>query len=128
MALAAVAMTAGRLSPPRAKKATVELQGRANEMILRIQDDGIGMDLARVSNGDGLGLASMAERARLVGGEIAIQAQSSGGTRIDARVPLSDARSRPVESHEVTLHNAGHADMHSSTGDRHGTSPSLARR
>ncbi|HEX6479777.1 MAG TPA: histidine kinase [Ktedonobacteraceae bacterium] len=58
-------------------------------LILRIQDNGKGFDLARV-NGQGLGLESMHERVEALGGTLYITSpvgQMSGGTSVEARLP-----------------------------------------
>jgi two-component system, NarL family, sensor histidine kinase UhpB len=66
-------------------------QGGAAE--LRVRDDGGGFDpsvIARTSSegtGGGLGLVGMAERARLVGGELDVRSAPGGGTTITLRVP-----------------------------------------
>ena len=50
----------------------------------------------RAANRDGLGLASMRERLRLIGGELTIRSRAGQGTTIDARVPLlAQAARRP---------------------------------
>jgi two-component system, NarL family, sensor histidine kinase UhpB len=60
---------------------------------LRISDDGRGFDpsvLPHVNSltpGRGLGLIGMAERARLVGGELDVRSAPGGGTTITLRVP-----------------------------------------
>jgi two-component system sensor histidine kinase UhpB len=59
---------------------------------LRVRDDGGGFDpsvIARNSEGPagGLGLIGMAERARLVGGELDVRSAPGGGTTITLRVP-----------------------------------------
>ncbi len=64
-----------------------ELHCNPDSLVLSVSDDGIGFDPAMV-NGGGLGLISMRERMRLVGGELAIRSQPGGGTRIEARVPI----------------------------------------
>jgi two-component system, NarL family, sensor histidine kinase UhpB len=66
-----------------------EEQGNAE---LRVRDDGGGFDpsvIARNSQGPsgGLGLVGMAERARLVGGELDVRSAPGGGTTITLRVP-----------------------------------------
>ena len=72
-----------------ARHVEVELVGSAGAIGLRVADDGIGFE-PRSADGKGrLGLVSMRERLRLVGGEIAIDSRPSGGTRIDVHVPLS---------------------------------------
>jgi two-component system sensor histidine kinase UhpB len=52
---------------------------------LRVSDDGRGFDPA--VRGRGLGLVGMAERARLVGGELDVRSAPGGGTTITLRVP-----------------------------------------
>jgi two-component system sensor histidine kinase UhpB len=60
---------------------------------LRVRDDGSGFDpsvAARTSSdgpSGGLGLIGMAERARLVGGELDVRSAPEGGTTITLRVP-----------------------------------------
>lgn len=65
--------------------AAVELSGSPNTVLLRVTDDGAGFDPLTVRGG--LGLVSMRERLRLVGGEIVIDSHPSCGTRINVRVP-----------------------------------------
>jgi signal transduction histidine kinase len=52
---------------------------------LRVSDDGSGFDPA--ARGSGLGLIGMAERARLVGGELDVRSAPGSGTTITLRVP-----------------------------------------
>lgn len=54
---------------------------------LVVHDDGRGFDLAAVKSGRGIGLISMEERVKLVGGHLAIASRPQGGTTIHARVP-----------------------------------------
>lgn len=70
-----------------AADAAVELFGAAGEVRLRVADGGRGFDPA--APGGRLGLASMRERAILVGGQIVIQSAPGGGTRIEVRVPVA---------------------------------------
>jgi two-component system sensor histidine kinase UhpB len=55
------------------------------EVELRVSDDGRGFD--PTARGRGLGLVGMAERARLVGGELDVRSAPGGGTTITLRVP-----------------------------------------
>jgi two-component system sensor histidine kinase UhpB len=57
----------------------------AGGLELRVRDDGGGFD-TRIPGG-GLGLGGMAERARLVGGELDIESQPGSGTELVMRVP-----------------------------------------
>jgi signal transduction histidine kinase len=68
--------------------ARVELSCDDGGVSLRVADDGRGFDLGAVDDSEGLGLVSMRERLRLVGGTIVIDSRPSAGTRIDVRVPL----------------------------------------
>ena len=72
-----------------AKSVIVELAGMPNEVRLGIYDDGTGFDVDSALTGDSLGLISMTERLRLVGGVLSIRSEPSFGTRIDASVPLA---------------------------------------
>jgi two-component system sensor histidine kinase UhpB len=60
---------------------------------LRVSDDGRGFDPAvlphvkSLTPGRGLGLIGMAERARLIGGELDVRSAPGGGTTIALRVP-----------------------------------------
>ncbi len=68
--------------------AQVELAGRPDEIQLHVRDSGGGFDPETAGNG-GLGFVSMRERLSLVGGELLIESQPSGGTCIKASVPLN---------------------------------------
>ncbi|HVK12253.1 MAG TPA: PAS domain-containing sensor histidine kinase [Gemmataceae bacterium] len=71
------------------RHAAVELSGTADEVRLRVIDDGVGFEPGSAVGNDGLGLISMRERLLLVGGEITIDSRPLGGTRIDVRVPVT---------------------------------------
>ncbi len=70
-----------------ARLVQAELDWGQDCLTLRVSDNGIGFDPSAV-NGGGLGLISMRERMRLVGGELHVHSQPGRGTRIEARVPL----------------------------------------
>ena len=57
---------------------------------LEVRDFGRGFDPATARCQPGLGLASMEERVRLVGGEITIASAPGEGTSIAVRIPLSE--------------------------------------
>lgn len=59
------------------------------EVVLEVQDFGVGFVRSQVRK-DGFGLRSMVERARLLGGDCEIVSKPGQGTRIVARVPISD--------------------------------------
>jgi signal transduction histidine kinase len=68
---------------------TIALKGSPGELDLSIGDTGSGMDMEMKAS-KGLGLKSMAERAALVGGSLAIESVLGEGTCIRVRVPLPD--------------------------------------
>jgi PAS domain S-box-containing protein len=70
-----------------ADEAEVELSGNAGEIDLCISDSGQGFDAHSVKDVAGLGLISMRERLRLVGGHLSIESESSRGTRIRVSIP-----------------------------------------
>jgi signal transduction histidine kinase len=59
-------------------------------MHLEVRDFGRGFDPEAIRNLAGLGLASMEERVRLVGGEITITSALSKGTSIAVQIPLPE--------------------------------------
>jgi two-component system sensor histidine kinase UhpB len=68
----------------RARRVKVNLR-TANGVELTVRDDGAGFDTAQESKG--LGLNGMAERARLVGGELTVQSRPGAGTELCLKVP-----------------------------------------
>jgi signal transduction histidine kinase len=74
--------------------ATVLISAAKGGLHLSIEDDGVGFDPKTVGAKARLGLVSMQERVRLVGGSLTIHSESGNGTRIDMRVPLVDESPR----------------------------------
>ncbi len=70
-----------------AAEAEVELSGTADEIDLCISDPGRGFDVEAAKRVAGLGLTSMRERLRLVGGHLSIESAPSRGTQIRVRIP-----------------------------------------
>jgi signal transduction histidine kinase len=66
-----------------------------DDVVLTIGDDGRGFDLSAAGRRNGLGLISLDERVRLVGGRLTIDSQSQRGTELRIAVPLSEARDAP---------------------------------
>jgi signal transduction histidine kinase len=87
-----------------ARHAHVELSGDEGGVSLRIVDDGAGFDCDRPESKEGLGLVSMRERSRLVGGAITIDSRPSAGTRIDVHVPLCRPGQEPMVPPEESPH------------------------
>lgn len=66
----------------------VSLSGNSEGLTLCIEDTGDGFDLGEALKKGGLGLISMDERVRYVGGKLTIQSEPNKGTTITAFVPL----------------------------------------
>ena len=75
-----------------AKKVQVELVGRDAGIVLRVSDDGVGFDPDAPQNKSGLGMISMSERIRLVGGTLTVSSKHLLGTQIEVETPLARAR------------------------------------
>jgi two-component system sensor histidine kinase UhpB len=69
-----------------AKEARVILARTGNTVVLRIEDLGSGFELPSVQNAGTLGLISMRERARLVGGQLSVISDRGCGTRVYLQV------------------------------------------
>ena len=94
-----------------ARVAQVSLRGDGRRAPAEHRDAGRGFDEA-VQPSDGLGLASMRERLRLIGGEVMIKSSPGRGTTVDARVrfmgkphdrPRCAGRSEHVDGHAREL-------------------------
>ena len=74
----------------RARAARVRLARTGDTIELDVGDDGAGFDPAR-RNGRGLGLRSIRERVRLVGGQVEVESTPGRGTTLRVRVPAASA-------------------------------------
>jgi two-component system CheB/CheR fusion protein len=72
----------------KAKRLSVALAVRDHGLVLSLEDDGIGFAPQAVKGKGGLGLVSIGERARIVGGTLSIDSKPGAGTRISVRVPF----------------------------------------
>ena len=71
-----------------ARTARIELNGTTADLAVRITDTGIGFDPASDRIKRGLGLVSMRERLRAVGGNFSLKRLEPNGTQLEFRVPL----------------------------------------
>lgn len=73
-----------------ARASTCRVRVSIDEAVLELEiaDDGLGMPEDRTV---GVGLSSMRERAKELGGMLAVESEREGGTRVLARLPLSGA-------------------------------------
>jgi len=71
------------------REALVELDEISSSLRLRISDRGAGFDPVSAESTQGLGLLSMEERLRSMGGELFVHSQPGGGTCIEACIPAT---------------------------------------
>ncbi|MDP3699900.1 MAG: histidine kinase [Hylemonella sp.] len=75
------------------------LSREGGTLVLSVQDDGRGFDLAamraRAVAGGSLGVLGMEERAMLIGAELLIESEPGQGTRLRLRCPMQAARELP---------------------------------
>jgi two-component system sensor histidine kinase DegS len=72
-----------------ADRPEVRLEVAGDKIHLSISDRGRGFDCKVRSSQSGIGIQSMEERLRLLGGNLQIHARPMEGTRIDAWLPLT---------------------------------------
>jgi len=77
-------------------RAKVELFDRDNQLDLCVSDYGVGFQTDSAKAESGLGLSSMRERARLVGGQVSIESKPSHGTRICVRISVAGRAAQGV--------------------------------
>jgi PAS domain S-box-containing protein len=70
------------------RRVRVELAARSDSILLCVSDSGRGFAATSAESGTGLGLVSMAERVRSVGGALSVQSEVNRGTHIEASIPL----------------------------------------
>jgi len=75
----------------QAKQVDVTVAGEDGSIALTVRDDGAGFDAAGARERASLGLASMRERVRLLGGRLSIESSRGKGTSLFAWVPLPAA-------------------------------------
>lgn len=82
---------ARRHAPQAPVRIELRMASASNELRLHIEDAGPGFEVRHVRASGGLGLLSMQERARSLGGSLEIDSAPDQGTRIHVTVPLDAA-------------------------------------
>jgi signal transduction histidine kinase len=81
----------------QATKVSVVVERNGRRVSLLVEDDGKGFDIKRVQQRSpsvkGLGMASMYERVRMVGGILEVSSQERKGTRISFSIPIEEGES-----------------------------------
>lgn len=85
----------------RAQNVRLELIGKDEMVVLRVSDDGIGFNPSAAEHRTGLGMTSMSERIRFVGGTLSVWSRPSMGTHVEATIPLSE-KARKCESYTAS--------------------------
>lgn len=79
----------------------VRLGQREDKLVVEVEDDGVGFDVAKVLQGyesrESFGLLNMRERAEIVGGELTMVSAVGQGTTVMLRIPA-----RPATAEEET--------------------------
>jgi signal transduction histidine kinase len=73
----------------QASRADVVLRQTQTEIQGLLRDDGVGFDLNKARNGQGMGLLSMKERIKRLGGELDIQSSPGKGAKLSFVLPLA---------------------------------------
>lgn len=73
-----------------AQEARVVLGMSGQTVQLCVSDSGAGFDVDSATHRKGLGLISMKERLRLVGGSLTIRSRPTRGTQLDIQIPLGE--------------------------------------
>jgi signal transduction histidine kinase len=94
------------LEHAEARNVAIKLACNADECVMDVRDDGKGFDVGKITRvgkgGRGVGLFTMKERARLIGGRCNIKSRPGNGTRIVVKIPLkgftADAEDKSTNS------------------------------
>jgi len=82
---------------------------QTNQVVLRVQDDGVGFRNQNSAGRRGWGLAGMRERVESVGGELHLHSAPGKGTLVEVSIPIQEARLDIVKegNHESDSLNVG---------------------
>jgi signal transduction histidine kinase len=76
------------LKHSKTSRLAVALTVDGRDLVLRVKDYGQGFDAESANQAGSLGLVSMRERMRMVGGAFVIYSEIGKGTQIEARAPV----------------------------------------
>jgi signal transduction histidine kinase len=95
------------LKHAKATSVLVSLELAPPWLLVRLEDDGIGIPVERLRALQSHGLAAMRQRARALGGLWEVLRLPAGGTRIEVRLPLERVLAPEAETHEAAGSGAG---------------------
>ena len=73
----------------------------AEQIVLRVGDNGRGFEPEAAADSGGMGLTSMRERAESLDGELTIQSAPGQGSTVEVRLPLTTIALRPLVDFEL---------------------------
>jgi PAS domain S-box-containing protein len=76
----------------RGSRAEVRLQADSEAISLSVSDNGVGFELAQLLASDGIGVRSMKERTRMLGGTFEVVSEPMHGTQITVSIPFNSRR------------------------------------
>jgi len=79
------------LKHAEASEVSVEIHKESGMIYLEIKDNGLGFDQTTPQTTGGMGMDSMRERARILGGKLSVSSIPGKGTRIQLEAPLTRA-------------------------------------
>lgn len=71
-----------------AKSVTIKMAYSSDKLLLRIIDDGKGIDLSSMNGHSSLGMTNMHQRAKLLKGELQVSSDGRSGTEVALNIPL----------------------------------------
>ena len=80
--------TANAAKHAKASRIVISLKRVETELDLTVVDDGIGFDAQDHRSQLGMGMRTMAYRARMLGGWLSATRGAKGGTRVECRFPI----------------------------------------
>jgi signal transduction histidine kinase len=89
----------------QAKKVWVSLEQKKKQIAVTVRDDGVGVvgHAVQLRQGKtGVGIASMRQRAKELGGELSIRS-ASPGTIVEVQIPIAPSQSSGLETREHSL-------------------------
>ncbi len=87
---------APRLSPRPTRSVPIAFQSEAEDLQLRIENDGVGFE-AENPEARGMGLRTMQYRARLIGGTLEIDSRPGEGTSVTFTLPRPSPSTKSAE-------------------------------
>jgi len=66
----------------------IVMTSESDQIVVSIEDDGVGFDPSAFTEGETMGLRNMKERTELLGGTFELQSKPGQGTRLTVRIPV----------------------------------------